>query len=81
MKEKIHINLTYESMISLIQGKELHLKTNNIHIIFKPPFDGVFFTHQQLSELRYDERAQVLRLIQELSEYKEDARHYSTDKE
>ena len=68
----IHINLTYDSLIALLQGKEFHLKSHDLHVVFHPPFDGVFMTHEQLMDLRMGEQARTLNIIKTVLKYKED---------
>lgn len=62
--KKVHWNLTYESIIGLMQGKELHLCEDNIHYILKPPFDGMFLTHKEIDQMRYDSELNILRVLQ-----------------
>ena len=52
--------LNYESLIALLQGKELHLQTGKEHFIFKPPFDGLFMMHDAIARLRHQNMAGFL---------------------
>jgi len=75
-----HINLTYESLISILQGKELCLMYSNpdtpsiySEVIIHPPFNGVFVTHKELENIKYNCQADILNLLkntQEPPEYK-----------
>ena len=69
---RLEIELTYESLIALLQGKEFHLQTPEIHVIFHPPFDGVFMSHDQLRALQYNAQADVFKMIEQISKYKEE---------
>ena len=68
----IHIELTYESLIAMLQGKEFHITTPDIYVIFHPPFKGVFITHEQLREIEYTAEKRVLNMIEKVMEYKEE---------
>jgi hypothetical protein len=72
MKHEV-IKLTYESLIALLQGKELHLDAMDYHFIFQSPFDGVFVTHEQLMQMRYQDQMGVLNFLKELGTHKETA--------
>lgn len=56
VKKPIEIKLNYDALIAILQGKNLHIKTFDVHVILHPPFDGTFLTHEQLTELLYAER-------------------------
>ena len=71
MEERIEIKLSYESLIALLQGKEFHLYSNDKHIIFHPPFNGVFLTHEQIREIKYDSEFRVFSMIEQLSKHTE----------
>ena len=78
MKSKIKcaINLTYDTLIALLQGKEIHL----IHYInddeceeyiFIPPFDGVFMTHDAIDHIKYNAQVELFKFLDTVSEYQE----------
>lgn len=67
-----HIKLTYESLIALLQGKEFHITTPDTYVIFHPPFEGVFVTHEQLYEIEYTAEKRVLTLIEKAMKYSEE---------
>jgi hypothetical protein len=68
--EPIHIKLTYESLIAILQGKEFHLQTPDEHIIFHPPFEGVFLTHDQLANIKHQSQIDVFNIIERFQKYK-----------
>ncbi len=69
---RVHLDLTYEMMIAILQGKETHLVTPDMHVVIHPPFDGVFLTHAQIDEMRYQSRVDTLDMVQRLTTYKAD---------
>jgi len=69
--ERIDIKLSYDSLIAILQGKEFHLQKGSNHFIFHPPFDGLFVTHEQLAQLRFNDQMGILNLLNEIWEYKE----------
>jgi hypothetical protein len=71
--QPIPIKLTFESMIALIQGKELHVVQNDVHFIFLPPTDGVFVTREQLDRMRYNDTMGVLNFLKNVG------KHYQKD--
>lgn len=66
MEEKI--KLTYDVLIGLLQGKEIHLVRGENHIILAPPFDGVFLTHEQIQEIQYSSEQRVFEIIHRVLE-------------
>ncbi len=70
-EQRVEIKLTYESLIAILQGKEFHLYSDGMHIIFRPPFEGVFLTHKQLDKIRYDAQYDAFNMIEQLSKYTE----------
>lgn len=70
--ERQEIKLTYESLIALLQGKEFHLKTMDHHFVFHSPFDGVWVTHEQLAQIRYNDEMRILGLLEELGRHEEE---------
>jgi hypothetical protein len=73
MKRPVEIKLSYDSIIGILQGKELHIRTMDNEFIFYPPFDGVFVTHGQLAEMRANDTMGVLNFLHSLGKYTEDA--------
>ena len=69
MANREEIKLDYESLISLLQGKKLHLETPNVHLVISPPFDGVFLTHEQIDEIKNAERGRILSLLNEAAKH------------
>ena len=74
---KSEINLTYDTLIALLQGKEIHLvhyiNDNECEeYIFIPPFDGVFMTHDSIHRIKFNAQIELLDFIDKLSEYRED---------
>ena len=67
----IHIDITYESLIAILQGKEIHLQTSDEYFIFHPPFKGVFLTHEQLANIKYQSQVDVFNLIDKLQKHEE----------
>jgi hypothetical protein len=49
------MKLSYEALIAILQGKELHIKTPDVHVILHPPFDGQFLTNEQIRDLLYSD--------------------------
>jgi len=70
--EQIPIKLTFESMIALIQGKELHIIKGENHFVFLPPVDGVFVTHEQLAQMRTQDQQGVLNLLKALGDHRQE---------
>lgn len=70
--DRIDIKLTYESLIALLQGKEFHLTTMDKHIVFHPPFDGMFLTHEQIDNIKYQSQAGVIDLMEKLQNHVEE---------
>ncbi len=70
-EQRVEIKLTYESLIALLQGKEFHLYSDGMHIIFHSPFEGVFLTHEQLYEIEYNAECHAFNMIEQLSKYTE----------
>ena len=69
---RTEIKLTYESLIALLQGKDFHLVTPDYHMVFHPPFDGVFLTHQELYELQSAAGGGFYKRIEKLPRYEEE---------
>lgn len=69
---KKRINLSYEILIGLLQGKEIHLVEGENHIILAPPFDGVFLTREQIQEIQYSSEQRVFEMIQKVLEAREE---------
>jgi len=63
------IKLTYDSMIALIQGKRLHIRTTTEEFVFLPPMEGVFVTHEQLAAMRFSDEMRILNLIKSLADH------------
>ena len=63
------IKLTYDSMIALIQGKKLHVTDGENTFIFLPPGDGIFITHDELYQLRYNDSMGALAAIKGMQEH------------
>lgn len=62
------IKLTEEMLLTILQGKEIH-----IHIleedrvfIFKGPWDGVFLTHEQISELEHNAQMSAFSIVEKI---------------
>lgn len=74
---KKEIRLTYELLVDILQGRELHLIYKNFdtdatdEIIIKPPFDGVFMTHDQIQEMKYASQEQAFEMLSKLFERKD----------
>lgn len=71
MTPPIEIRLTYDSLIALLQGKELHLQTTDKEFIFYPPFNGVFVTHKELAEMKARDTMGVLKFLELIRVQKE----------
>lgn len=59
------IELEYESLIALIQGKHIHLKTPDFCVIIHPPFKGVMLTAEELQKIKFEGMQELLRVINE----------------
>lgn len=59
------IELEYESLIALIQGKQIHLKTPDFCVIIQPPFKGVLLTMEEVQKIKFEGMAELLRLVNE----------------
>ncbi len=68
------IKLTYDSLIALIQGKKLHIVTSMEHIVLLPPTDGVFVTHDQLNQMRYQDQMGVLTFLKSLTDHTQEVK-------
>ena len=66
------INIEYESLIALLQGKELHVQNGENHFIFHPPFDGLFVTHDQLDALIHNKQAEILQMLGLIKKHKQE---------
>lgn len=66
MKRKI--NLSYEMLIGLLQGKEIRLVEGDNEILLAPPFDGVFLTYDQIREIQYSSEERVFTMLQKVLE-------------
>jgi len=62
------IKLTYESLIGLLQGKELHLIEDGREFIFIPPFDGVFLTHLEIDKIKLKAEESIFKVFQKVEE-------------
>lgn len=69
--KKIPVKLTYDALIALLQGKELRVCDGENEFIFAPPFDGVFMTHEQLSQMRYSDQMGMLGLLKNIGTYEQ----------
>jgi hypothetical protein len=67
--QPITIKLTYESLIALLQGKELNVVTMDQRFVFIPPFDGVWMTHEQLDQIRYQDQKAIFDLLDKIRTY------------
>ena len=61
--------LSYESLIALMQGKDLHVVTQDAHFVFKPPFDGLFITHDEIAQMRYKDQMQSLEQMEKINKH------------
>ena len=69
------IQLTFESLVALIQGKKLHIQIEGERrIILVPPGDGVYLSHEELADLRTQEYHRAFDTMRTLSEH-----HLSVD--
>lgn len=69
------IILTEEMLLCLLQGKDIQVVVRNEEqkenaFIFKGPWDGVFLTHAQISELEYRAQSSVFAMIEKLTDDK-----------
>lgn len=78
----IVVKLTYESLIAILQGKELKLledyrddlgQSQTQEYIFKPPFDGILLSRADIQAIKYSESERVFNLLTQVSEHKEKA--------
>ena len=69
---KRQIKLTYEMLISILQGKDLRLVYDENEIVISPPFDGVFLTYEQIEEIRYSSEERVFNMLAKILNSKED---------
>ena len=69
---RTEIKLTYESLIALLQGKDFHLLTPEYHVVFHPPFEGVFLTHQEIHEIQFNAGGGLYKRIEKLQSYEEE---------
>lgn len=70
MKGPIEIKLNYDALIAMLQGKDFHIKTPDVHIILRNPSDGMYLTHEQINDMLYRDKAAIFSLISELEEAK-----------
>ena len=72
MGRPVSLKITYEMLIALLQGKELHftvpLESHTVlqEFVIVPPFDGVFMTYEELSRIRYDSEMGVVEFMERL---------------
>jgi ABC-type sugar transport system ATPase subunit len=71
---KHEIKLTYDSMIALIQGKKLHIRTLTEEFVFLPPMEGVFVTHDQLAAMRFSDDLRILNLIKSVADHTQEVK-------
>ncbi len=80
------IKLTKEMILALMQGKDYTLIVNahdpkeEMEFRFKGPYDGVFLTHRELDNIKYDSEMGVLDIMQRLGKERELNTHYTTSK-
>ncbi len=65
------IKLTEESLMVLLQGKDLYLRVgiqeeDKRTFIFRGPWDGVFLTHQEISEMQYNSQVGVFNIMERM---------------
>lgn len=64
--KKMTVKLEYNSLIALLQGKELHVCNGEVDFVFLSPLDGVFMTHEQLAQMRLQDQNQLLGLLKDI---------------
>jgi hypothetical protein len=69
------VRLTEEMFLELLKGKDFYLiitneKQEEKRFIFKPPWDGVFLTHAELSRLEHAAEMRAFAIVEKLNEYK-----------
>jgi hypothetical protein len=69
-QEPRKIALTFESLVALIQGKKLHIQLGGERrLTLVPPGDGVYLTHEELTDLRTQEYHRAFDTMRTLSEH------------
>lgn len=68
------IRLTEEMILTILQGKEIHIhireEEGDRTFAFKGPFDGVFLTHEQISELEHRAQMSAFSIIEQIQDGK-----------
>jgi len=70
-----HMRLSYDALIGLLHGKEVHIIIGDDELVINPPFDGVFLTHEELNEIKLESEMGVIRVLQKIRS--EDYRDYT----
>ena len=57
--KRVHIDLTHDMVMAIMQGKDIALTTMDAFITFRSPFQEVLITRDQLHELRMAARGNM----------------------
>lgn len=62
------IRFTEEMLLTILQGKEIHIhiREEDRVFVFKGPWDGVFLTHEQISELEHKAQMSAFSIIEQM---------------
>jgi len=70
------VKLTEDMLLNILKGKDTHLIINahdpekRMHVIFKGPWDGMFLTHEEISNLQYDSEMGILNFVKKMQDSK-----------
>lgn len=68
------IKFTEEMLLTILQGKEIHIHIKEEEgdrvFIFKGPWDGVFLTHAQISELKHNAQMSAFSIMERIQDRK-----------
>lgn len=75
MKNLGKFKLTEEMLLNLLKGKTLNIVTiandgEESQIEFTGPFEGMFITHEELAQIKYNSEMGVFNLIQRIQNEK-----------
>lgn len=66
--KKEYVKLTYEALINLLQGKEIHIIMDGNEFVILPPFDGVFMTHEEIDRLRHESQNRFFNMVENFNQ-------------
>lgn len=78
------VNLTEEMFLNLMKGKDIWIIVNahdpkkSREFRFRGPFDGVFLTHAEISEIQYNSEMGIMNFLQRI---KNDSKTYDVKSE